>query len=183
MALGSGKCAAGVDATKFTERHCGAALLLADDLSGVGASEGVIIRTAKLDLAPTRAAAECGRDRRLTLGLLTGDAAGHAPAAPVGDTVLTELVAATSRIADAEPAGEMPEVLALLAGVIGEHEAGIVATADLADRLGWDTKLLGEALYRLGIPSPHPATHRRQQAPGVRAGHRRDHGRDPVLAW
>jgi hypothetical protein len=28
----------------------------------------VIIRTAKLDLAPTRAAAEAGRDRRAVLG-------------------------------------------------------------------------------------------------------------------
>jgi len=103
MALGSGKASAGVDATKFTERHRGAAWLLADDLSGVGASEGVIIRAAKLDLAPTRAAAEAGRDRRAGLGLLTGDAAGAAPAELVADQVLTELVAVTGAANEPAP--------------------------------------------------------------------------------
>jgi DNA segregation ATPase FtsK/SpoIIIE, S-DNA-T family len=166
MALGSGKASAGVDATKFTERHRGAAWLLADDLSGVGAAEGVIIRAAKLDLAPTRAAAEAGRDRRAALGLLTGDAAGAEPAELVADQVLTELVAATGATNEPvagdvdSPVGELPEVLALLAEAIGEDEIGIMATAELADRIGWDAKSLGEALHRLGIASPYPPRQR-----------------------
>uniref|UniRef100_UPI003F49B21B FtsK/SpoIIIE domain-containing protein n=1 Tax=Amycolatopsis sp. CA-096443 TaxID=3239919 RepID=UPI003F49B21B len=168
MALGTGKTAAGVDATKFTERHRGAAWLLADDLSGVGASEGVIIRAAKLDLGPTRAAAEARRERRDALGLLTGDAAGQRPPAAVEAAALTELVAAST--ADAEPVdaeivddttgGPTPEVLALLADVIGEDETGIVATADLASRIEWDPKALGEALRRLEIPAPQPSRQR-----------------------
>ncbi|MBP2323806.1 S-DNA-T family DNA segregation ATPase FtsK/SpoIIIE [Kibdelosporangium banguiense] len=171
MALGTGKGAAGVDATKFTERHRGAAWLLADDLSGVGASEGVIIRAAKLDLAPTRAAAEAGRERRVALGLLTGDAAGHHPPAPVEGATLTELVAASGAGAEpvdaesvesveSEAARPMPEVLELLADVLGEDETGIVATADLAQRIGWDPKALGEALRRLDIPAPRPPRQR-----------------------
>ncbi|WP_410570524.1 FtsK/SpoIIIE domain-containing protein [Amycolatopsis sp. cmx-4-61] len=167
MALGTGKTAAGIDATKFSERHRGAAWLLADDLSGVGASEGVIIRAAKLDLGPARAAAETGRERRDTLGLVTGDAAGQRPPAPVEAATLTELVAAST--AGAEPvdaeiggiaAGPMPEVLDLLAEVIGDDETGIVATADLAARIGWDPKTLGEALRRLEIPAPRPSRQR-----------------------
>lgn len=126
----------------------------------------MIIRTAKLDLAPTRAAAEAGRDRRAGLRLLTGDAAGAAPAELVADQALTELVAVTG--AANEPAagdidalaGELPEVLALLTEVIGEDETGIVATAELADRIGWDAKSLGEALRRLDVPSPQPARQR-----------------------
>jgi S-DNA-T family DNA segregation ATPase FtsK/SpoIIIE len=163
MALGTGKGAGGVDATKFTERHRGAAWLLANDLSGVGASEGVIIRAAKLDLAPTRAAAEVGRERRLELGLLTGDAAGNAPAAPVEVAALTELVAATAdepEPMDAETIHDMPEVLALLVEAIAEDERGIVATAELAQRIGWDAKSLGEALRRLDIPTPRPPRQR-----------------------
>ncbi|MGY6657641.1 FtsK/SpoIIIE domain-containing protein [Amycolatopsis sp. TRM77291] len=168
MALGTGKTAAGVDATKFTERHRGAAWLLADDLSGVGASEGVIIRAAKLDLGPTRAAAESGRERRDVLGLLTGDAAGHRPPAPVDAAALTELVAASA--ADADPldaeivddatARPVPEVLELLADVIAADETGIIATADLAGRIGWDPKTLGETLRRLEIPAPQPSRQR-----------------------
>ncbi|MGW3996011.1 hypothetical protein ACWEF6_21180 [Amycolatopsis sp. NPDC004772] len=75
---------------------------------------------------------------------------------------MTELVAASN--ADAEPvdaetvdntaAGSMPEVLALLADVIGEDETGIVVTADLAERIGWDPNTLGEALRRLEIRAP-----------------------------
>jgi S-DNA-T family DNA segregation ATPase FtsK/SpoIIIE len=161
MALGSGKASAGVDATKFTERHRGAAWLLADDLSGVGASEGVIIRAAKLDLAPTRAAAETGRSRRAELGLLTGDAAGAAPAEVVAEQMLTELVAVTG--AASEPAVDALDVSAVLerlAEVIAENETGIVATADLAERIGWDVKSLGEALRRCGVQPPTPSRQR-----------------------
>ncbi len=60
----------------------------------------MIIRAAKLDLGPTRAAAEAGRERRDVLGLLTGDAAKQRPPAPVEAATLTELVAASA--ADAE---------------------------------------------------------------------------------
>lgn len=42
---------------KFTERHRGAARRLADNLSGVGASKGMIIRIAKLDLVVASGAA------------------------------------------------------------------------------------------------------------------------------
>ncbi|WP_161780843.1 hypothetical protein [Amycolatopsis orientalis] len=52
-----------VQRLKFTERYRGATWLLAEVLSGVGASDGVIIRAVKLDLGPTRAAAEAGRKR------------------------------------------------------------------------------------------------------------------------
>jgi DNA segregation ATPase FtsK/SpoIIIE, S-DNA-T family len=46
-------------------------------------------------------------------------------------------------------------VLERLAEVISEDETGIVATAELADRIGRDAKSLGEALHRLGIASPY----------------------------
>ena len=48
----------------------------------------------------------------------------------------------------------MPEVLVLLAEVIGEDESGIVSTADLAGRIGLDPKRLGQALWKLNIPAP-----------------------------
>lgn len=60
-------------------------------LSGVGASDGIIIRAAKVDLGPTRAAAEAGRERRLEHGLLTSDAAGESPAAQVESAMLTAM--------------------------------------------------------------------------------------------
>lgn len=97
-----------------------------------------------------------GRDRRADLGLLTGDAAGHAPLDVVADAALTMLAAAAGDEADDVDQDELPEVLALLAEVIEPEETGIVATADLADRIGWDAKALGEALHRLNIASPRP---------------------------
>jgi S-DNA-T family DNA segregation ATPase FtsK/SpoIIIE len=53
----------------------------------------------------------------------------------------------------------------LLAGVIGENETGIVATAELADRISWAAKSLGEALRRAGIGAPYPP---RQRLSGAR---------------
>lgn len=61
---------------------------------------------------------------------------------------------------DAEIVSELPDVLALLTEVIGENQTGIVATAHLAQRIGWDPKSLGEALRRLEIPSPRPPRQR-----------------------
>lgn len=48
---------------------------------------------------------------------------------------------------------EIPEVLALLADALGDHEQAVVATADLAARIGWEVKSLGEALRRAGVPA------------------------------
>ncbi|CRK56964.1 Cell divisionFtsK/SpoIIIE protein [Alloactinosynnema sp. L-07] len=157
MALGTGKASAGVDATKFTERHRGAAWLLADDLSGVDAAEGVIVRAAKIDLPASDAAATQGRHRRRELGLLTGDAAGTEPPQPVDPDLLTAL---TDDHHDEDAADERPVVLDLLAVVLHDDETGVVATADLAARIGWDTKTLGEALWRLAVPAPKPARQR-----------------------
>ncbi len=159
MVLGTGMHAAGVSATAFTSRHRGAAWLVADDLSGVGADEGVVIRAAKLDLGPTRAAAEIGRDRREALGLLTGDAAGRPLTDGVDPAVLAGLANADT---DDEPvdAELLPEVLELLADVLDDQEHGVVAVAELAARVGWSAKALGEALTRAGVPSPEPSRQR-----------------------
>ncbi|MFT7835608.1 FtsK/SpoIIIE domain-containing protein [Saccharothrix sp. BKS2] len=151
MVLGTGMHAAGVSATAFTARHRGAAWLVADDLSGVGADEGVVIRAAKLDLGPTRAAAEIGRERREALGLLTGDAAGRPLTGGVDPAVLAVL-------ADADDDGPvdaelLPEVLAALADVLGDDERGTVPVAELAARLDWTPKRLGEELRAAGVPS------------------------------
>ncbi|RDI35385.1 hypothetical protein [Lentzea flaviverrucosa] len=48
---------------------------------------------------------------------------------------------------------ELPEVLALLVDVIADDKYGIVATAELAGRIEWEVKALGEALRRAGVPS------------------------------
>lgn len=164
MALGTGKASAGVDATKFTERHRGAAWLLADDLSGLDAAEGVIIRAAKIDLPAADAAARQGRLRRQALGLLTGDATGGAPPQPVDPDLLTTLTDRAEAVEE-HPVDDAPDVLGLLAEVLGEDETGVVATADLAARIGWEAKQLGEALWRLGIPAPRPS---RRRVPGAK---------------
>lgn len=52
---------------------------------------------------------------------------------------------------------ELPEVLSLLADVIGDDEQDLVATAELAARIGWDAKSLGEAMR----PPMYPRRHRR----------------------
>ncbi|WP_410673181.1 hypothetical protein [Amycolatopsis sp. cmx-4-68] len=65
-----------------------------------------------------------------------------------------------AEVVDDAAAGPMPEVLALLADVIGDDETGTVATAELASRIGWDPKTLGEALRRLDIPAPRPSRQR-----------------------
>ncbi len=48
----------------------------------------------------------------------------------------------------------------MLADVIGEDETGIVTTAELASRIGWEAKALGEALRRWEIPAPRPSRQR-----------------------
>lgn len=53
---------------------------------------------------------------------------------------------------DAELVHELPEVLALLADVIGD-ENGLAPTRELAARIGWETKPFGEALRAAGVPS------------------------------
>ncbi|KOV77640.1 hypothetical protein [Nocardia sp. NRRL S-836] len=40
------------------------------------------------------------------------------------------------------------------ADVIGEDETGVVATAELPDRIGRDSMTFGKALRRLSLPSP-----------------------------
>ncbi|HKS43520.1 MAG TPA: hypothetical protein VJT49_00125 [Amycolatopsis sp.] len=90
------------------------------------------------------------------------DAAGHTPADPVDDAALAELAAHTANSEEPGENGdrEVPEVLALLAEAIDDRETGIIATAELADRIGWDAKTLGETLRRLGLPTPHPPRQR-----------------------
>jgi S-DNA-T family DNA segregation ATPase FtsK/SpoIIIE len=47
----------------------------------------------------------------------------------------------------------LPEVLALLADMIGGDENGLVPVAELAARLDWMPKRLGEELRAAGVPS------------------------------
>ena len=55
---------------------------------------------------------------------------------------------------------ELPEVLALLVDVIDEDKRGMIATAELAARIGWDAESLGEALRRAGMPAATPTRQR-----------------------
>ncbi|WP_202918840.1 tyrosine-type recombinase/integrase [Saccharothrix deserti] len=141
------------------ERH---PLAVSEELVALPA-EDAIVRTALVDLTSARTAADADAEHRLTLGPPTGDAV-TALAVPVDTDRLTAPVAATAT-ADFEPVdvdtvAYLPEVLVLLAEVIGQDETGIVATADLAGRIGWDPKRLGQALWKLNIPAPSPPRQR-----------------------
>ncbi|MEO6088414.1 MAG: cell division protein FtsK [Umezawaea sp.] len=171
--LGAGTYRAGMDASKLLQSHKGVGLLLgADGESALSSGEAITVRTHLLHIAQIRAACERGRAARETAGTLTGDAA--------GDTALGELPPAVAALideqADADQSGEdvagvldaevveeLPEVLALLVDVIDADERGLVAVAELAERIGWETKRFGEAITAAEIARP---TARRQRING-----------------
>jgi S-DNA-T family DNA segregation ATPase FtsK/SpoIIIE len=173
--LGAGTYKAGMDASKLLKTHKGVGLLLgADGESDLSAGEAVTVSTDLLLIAQIRAACERGRALREAEGTLTGDA--------VGDTVLGELPPEVADLIDQEaaaasaPAGdvvdavivddvEMPEVLGYLVDVIEDHETGLVAVSELADRIGWEAKPLGEALRAAGVQRPNPARQRINGSP------------------
>ncbi|MCC8250193.1 tyrosine-type recombinase/integrase [Saccharothrix luteola] len=137
------------------ERHP----LAVPEESSAARAEDPIVRTALADFAPTGVSVAAGGEHRSAFGPLTGAAVAASPV-----QVDTDRSAAPVDV-DMEPGGVdggvyMPEVLVLLAEVIGEDESGIVATADLADRIGWDPKRLGQALWKLNIPAPSPPRQR-----------------------
>ncbi|MFC6090713.1 cell division protein FtsK [Saccharothrix lopnurensis] len=166
--LGAGTYKAGMDASKLLKAHKGVGLLLgADGESDLSAGESVTVATDLLGIAQIRAACERGRALREQTGTLTGDAA--------GDTALGELppevaalieqdaaVASTISsdqardVVDAELVDDtgLPEVLALLVDVVEDHERGLVAVSELADRIGWDPKRFGEALRTAHVKRP-----------------------------
>ncbi|MEU4740683.1 hypothetical protein AB0G02_09460 [Actinosynnema sp. NPDC023658] len=73
-------------------------------------------------------------------------------AARLANEVAT-VTASASKLAGAEPGRELPEVLTLLANVVGEDEHGLVARSELAGRIGWEVEAFGEALRAAGVPS------------------------------
>jgi S-DNA-T family DNA segregation ATPase FtsK/SpoIIIE len=158
--LGAGTYKAGMDASKLLTSHKGVGLLLgADGETELSAGDAVTVRTHLLHIAAIRAACERGRALREQAGTLTGDAAGEHALASLDPTVAARLadevtaVPAGPEPVDAELAPKLPEVLTLLADVIGEDEHGLVPTGELATRIGWDTKRFGEAVRAAGIPS------------------------------
>lgn len=168
--LGAGTYKAGMDASKLLTSHKGVGLLLgADGETELSAGDAVTVRTHLLHIAAIRAACERGRALREQAGTLSGDAAGEKHLAELDPTVAARLADEVTATAtgpepvDAElvdePA-ELPEVLALLADELGEDESGIIATGDLAARIGMSAKEFGEALRAAGVPAPIPAKRR-----------------------
>ncbi|WP_447006674.1 cell division protein FtsK [Saccharothrix isguenensis] len=158
--LGAGTYKAGMDASKLLTSHKGVGLLLgADGETELSAGDAVTVRTHLLHIAAIRAACERGRVLREQAGTLTGDAIGKRDLMVLDPTVAARLadeVTATAtdrKPVDAELVHELPEVLALLDGLIGDDEHGLVPTGALAARIGWDVKTLGEALRAAGVPS------------------------------
>lgn len=163
--LGAGTYTAGMDASKLLKSHKGVGLLLgADGETELDAAEAVTVRTFLLEIATIRAACKKGRASRIECGTLTGDAAGETI---VGDGELAAEIVATvdadepvdAEIVTDQP-GELPEVLSLLADAIRDDDGRVVATADLAARIGWDSKALGEALRRAEVPAAEPPKRR-----------------------
>lgn len=164
--LGAGTYKAGMDASKLLKGHKGVGLLLgADGETELEAAEAITVRTFLLDIAAIRAACEKGRASRAECGTLSGDASGHRL---IGDDGLADQIVADAEDGqdepvDAEVVSELPEVLGLLAEAIGDDETGVIATSELADRIGWDGKALGEALRRADVP---PAAPPKRRLPG-----------------
>ncbi|ATE52112.1 cell division protein FtsK [Actinosynnema pretiosum] len=155
--LGAGTYKAGMDSSKLLKSHKGVGLLLgADGETELESSEAVIVRTFKLDIREIRAACERGRALREAAGTLSGDAAGNRLIGDVDDE-LTARISAETDHPDDEPVDaelvELPEVLELLADVLGDEEHGVVPTGELAARLDWTPKRLGEELRAAGVPS------------------------------
>ncbi|WP_394613116.1 cell division protein FtsK [Lentzea sp. JNUCC 0626] len=155
--LGAGTYRAGMDASKLLTSHKGVGLLLgADGETELSAGDAVTVRTHLLHIAAIRAACERGRALREQAGTLTGDAAGDHDLTPLDpaatERLASEVTASIPEAVDAELVHELPEVLALLADVIGD-ESGLVPTGELAARIGWETKPFGEALRAAGVLS------------------------------
>lgn len=167
--LGAGTYKAGMDASKLLTSHKGVGLLLgADGETSLSAGEAVTVRTDLLHIKAIRAACKRGRAAREAAGTLTGDAAGDyeldelSPevAERIEQTVATPAPEPSQPVdADVEP-GELPEVLGLLLDVIGDDDHGVIATSELATRIGWEPKAFGEALRRAGIAAPTPSKRR-----------------------
>jgi S-DNA-T family DNA segregation ATPase FtsK/SpoIIIE len=163
--LGAGTYRAGMDASKLLKSHRGVGLLLgADGETDLDAGEAVTVRTHLLHIKAVRTVCQRGRALREAAGTLTGDAAGDEVIGDLPSDIAERIEQAASvfdsgaRVAVAST--ELPEVLALLVDVIDEHETGVVATAELAARIDWEAKSLGEALRRAGVPAPTPSRQR-----------------------
>ncbi|WP_053723019.1 hypothetical protein [Saccharothrix sp. NRRL B-16348] len=155
--LGAGTYRAGMDASKLLTSHKGVGLLLgADGETELSAGDAVTVRTHLLHIAAIRAACERGRVLREQAGTLTGDAAGQNDLADLDPTVAARLageVTATATGPEPVDAELLPEVLELLADVLGDDEHGLVPVAELAARIEWTPKRLGEELRAAGVPS------------------------------
>ncbi|GAA4024881.1 FtsK/SpoIIIE domain-containing protein [Allokutzneria multivorans] len=167
--LGAGTYKAGMDASKLLTSHKGVGLLLgADGETELSAGDAVTVRTHLLHIAAIRAACERGRALREQAGTLSGDAAGENHLAELDPTVAARLADEVTTATDSEPvdadlvdeSAELPEVLALLADELGTDESGVVATGDLAARIGMSAKAFGEALRAAGVAAAVPAKRR-----------------------
>lgn len=169
--LGSGTYKAGMDSSRLLQSHKGVGLLLgADGESELATGEAVTVKTDLLVIKQIRGACDRGRVSREAAGTLTGDAAGDRTLGELSPEVaarIAEDLARTSTpaadegdIVDAEVVEDLPEVLGLLVDVIEDHERGLVAVAELADRIGMDPKSFGEALRACGVARPQPTRQR-----------------------
>jgi S-DNA-T family DNA segregation ATPase FtsK/SpoIIIE len=156
--LGAGTYKAGMDASKLLTSHKGVGLLLgADGETDLDAGSATTVRTHLLHIAQIRQACERGRALREEAGTLTGDAAGARDLAALGPDAIARLADEVQAVTDAPTAEPMdaellPEVLELLAAVLGDDEHGVVAVAELAERIGWEPKRFGEALRAANVP-------------------------------
>ncbi|GAB2865313.1 cell division protein FtsK [Lentzea nigeriaca] len=164
--LGAGTYKAGMDASRLLTSHKGVGLLLgADGETELDAGTATIVRTHLLHIREIRQACERGRALREQAGTLTGDAAGQRELSEMDANMAARLADEVVNTRDEnEPVDaemvELPEVLALLVEVIEDQEHGVIATAELAARIGWDAKTLGEALRRAGVSAPTPSRQR-----------------------
>ncbi|MER5263066.1 cell division protein FtsK [Actinosynnema sp. NPDC002837] len=166
--LGAGTYKAGMDASKLLTSHKGVGLLLgADGETALSAGEAVTLATDFLTFAQVKAACERGRALREMAGTLTGDAAGDTAVGDLPEDVaeLIDQAVGSDQAGEAVDAVlvddvEMPEVLNYLVDVIEPHETGLVAVAELADRIGWEPKRFGEALRAARVERPTPPRQR-----------------------
>ncbi|KAA2266986.1 cell division protein FtsK [Solihabitans fulvus] len=170
--LGAGTYKAGMDASKLLKSHKGVGLLLgADGETDLDAGEATAVRTHLLAIKEIRVACHRGRALREAAGTLSGDAAGNRAVGDLPPEVAARIADVTAagvaavEVEDAVLAEDLPEVLGLLVEVIEDHEAGLVATFELAGRIGWEAKALGEALRRAGVPAPVPPRQRINGSP------------------
>ncbi len=168
--LGAGTYKAGMDASKLLKSHRGIGLLLgADGETDLDAGDATTVRTHLLHIKAIRTACHRGRALRELAGTLTSDAIGDRKIGELPDDVAAriEQAAAAAPAASAEAAKELelPEVLSLLVDIIGDRETGLVATAELAARIGWEAKPLGEALRKVGVAAPTPPRQRINGSP------------------